>query len=409
MFIFKLKKYLYFYFVLFKILLINNSLENNLSNINYDEVIGEEKYCPLKTIFEYYNQKNNINIKDKNNNKNTDVEYKIYYKGCFYRDEDDPEGKKCPISWKWVNNKEESDIIAIDFLDNIDKNIFGYDMNNYEYDKNRQKLLLLNMESPVKFSFLNEQKNFFDYIIDFRLDSDVPMPYTSIYTSDSIIKLSKPLNFSKPALPTKQKKEYNRGLAVAFISSTYRMNGSLEYLKELMKYIKIDSYGKYLHNKDPNPEDIGKDSIETKMNVIRKYKFTLAFENSNYHDYVTEKFFQPLVEGSIPVYLGTSNILDFAPDDHSYIDVNKFENPKELAEYLKYLDQNDEEYEKYLEWKKKAIIGDLGENLNRLVEIGKYNRICKLLQRINNMWINPYLTIWDRKDVPKNERACILC
>ena len=33
------------------------------------------------------------------------------------------------------------------------------------------------------------------------------------------------------------------------------------------------------------------------MEALRDYKFSLAFENSNVEDYVTEKFFQALVAG----------------------------------------------------------------------------------------------------------------
>ena len=33
------------------------------------------------------------------------------------------------------------------------------------------------------------------------------------------------------------------------------------------------------------------------MDALRDYKFSLAFENSNVEDYVTEKFFQALVAG----------------------------------------------------------------------------------------------------------------
>lgn len=34
-----------------------------------------------------------------------------------------------------------------------------------------------------------------------------------------------------------------------------------------------------------------------KVEALKKYKFSLAFENSNEEDYVTEKFFQSLVAG----------------------------------------------------------------------------------------------------------------
>jgi glycoprotein 3-alpha-L-fucosyltransferase len=35
-----------------------------------------------------------------------------------------------------------------------------------------------------------------------------------------------------------------------------------------------------------------------KVETLKRYKFSLAFENSNEEDYVTEKFFQSLVTGN---------------------------------------------------------------------------------------------------------------
>lgn len=36
-----------------------------------------------------------------------------------------------------------------------------------------------------------------------------------------------------------------------------------------------------------------------KVEALKHYKFSLAFENSNEEDYVTEKFFQSLVAGEV--------------------------------------------------------------------------------------------------------------
>lgn len=38
-------------------------------------------------------------------------------------------------------------------------------------------------------------------------------------------------------------------------------------------------------------------SAVDKVETLKHYKFSLAFENSNEEDYVTEKFFQSLVAG----------------------------------------------------------------------------------------------------------------
>jgi hypothetical protein len=43
-----------------------------------------------------------------------------------------------------------------------------------------------------------------------------------------------------------------------------------------------------------------------KVEALRKYKFSLAFENSNVEDYVTEKFFQALVAGTAYCFLHSS-------------------------------------------------------------------------------------------------------
>ncbi|OUM59971.1 glycosyltransferase family 10 protein [Piromyces sp. E2] len=316
--------------------------------------------------------------------------FKLYHFGENYRDKDDPKGINCPVPWTWTDDEEDSDIIVMNVLDNLGEIMR---IENYNYDKTRQKLLLMSMESTSNYNVMLYKKQFFNYFIDYRLDSDVPIPYTYSF-----------FDFTKPPLPTKSKGLGGRGLAAAFISNCGARNKRLEYLRELMKYTKIDSFGMCAYNREVFPEDESDNSWSTKMNTIRKYKFTLAFENSDDRDYVTEKFFQPLEVGSVPVFYGTSNIADFAPP-HSYIDARDFASAKELAEYLEFLDKNDREYEEYLAWKKTS----LGDNLNHLIEIRKLNSICQLLQRIKGLWINPYLTIWDRDDIPKNERACGLC
>jgi Glycosyltransferase family 10 (fucosyltransferase) C-term len=113
-----------------------------------------------------------------------------------------------------------------------------------------------------------------------------------------------------------------------------------------MDYLPVDSYGKCFNNRKL-PDDSG---WRSKLDTIARYKFTLAFENSISADYVTEKFFDALSAGSVPVYRGAPNIGDLAPGDGCFIDASQFRGPRELAEYLSYLDQHEEQFERYLCW-----------------------------------------------------------
>lgn len=82
------------------------------------------------------------------------------------------------------------------------------------------------------------------------------------------------------------------------------------------------------------------------------YKFYLAFENSNCVDYITEKLFENALQYHVlPIVMGArrEDYERYAPKN-SYIHVEEFASPKELAKYLHKLDQDDELYNSYFEW-----------------------------------------------------------
>lgn len=123
------------------------------------------------------------------------------------------------------------------------------------------------------------------------------------------------------------------------------------YVKELMKYIKIDSYGPCLNNKKfpANTEGFHNFESETFYELLSKYKFNLAFENAICDGYMTEKLFRPLKVGSVPVYFGSPlAVWDWMPNDKSVILVSDFSSPEDLADYLNDLNDDDHIYESYL-------------------------------------------------------------
>ena len=82
-----------------------------------------------------------------------------------------------------------------------------------------------------------------------------------------------------------------------------------------------------------------------KYDAICTFRFAMAFENTYKTGYVTEKFLQAKTAGCIPIYWGDSYVLhDFNPD--CFIYANNFKTINECLEYIKYIDSNEEVYQK---------------------------------------------------------------
>ena len=58
--------------------------------------------------------------------------------------------------------------------------------------------------------------------------------------------------------------------------------------------------------------------------VKRDYKFYLVFENSLGRDYVTEKFYNPLLYSTVPVVYSGADYETIKAPRHSFIDVRDF-------------------------------------------------------------------------------------
>ena len=128
-----------------------------------------------------------------------------------------------------------------------------------------------------------------------------------------------------------------------------------EYIAELSKYIPVDGYGKCTPNTNRcTPVGKGWNDMASRHScefVIRDtYKFFLAFENSLCNGYVTEKVWNKLKYGTVPIVLGASNYTKLLPPN-SYIDVKNFTSPKALAKYLQKVDNDDELYKSYFAWR----------------------------------------------------------
>jgi Glycosyltransferase family 10 (fucosyltransferase) C-term/Fucosyltransferase, N-terminal len=192
------------------------------------------------------------------------------------------------------------------------------------------------MESEVHYPLLArcpELASVFDVWMRYQRDSDFWCPY---FGRGMVAGLCAPPTEKTAAPP-----------AAALISSPYDASGRGALLQKLMQEMPVDSYGR-IHRNRSAPSD---GPILSKQQIISRYKFTFAFENAISRDYVTEKFFDPLLAGSVPVYLGAPNVEEFAPGDHCFIDASRFDSPRALAQYLMALDADQKAYAEYLRWK----------------------------------------------------------
>ena len=74
-------------------------------------------------------------------------------------------------------------------------------------------------------------------------------------------------------------------------------------------------------------------TVPGKHAVLRQYKFAICYENAVFPGYLTEKIFDALFAGCIPVYLGTPDVTDQLPPG-IFIDKRKFKNYADLYDYM---------------------------------------------------------------------------
>ena len=82
--------------------------------------------------------------------------------------------------------------------------------------------------------------------------------------------------------------------------------------------------------------------VDDKHEAMSRYRFAICYENMILDGWITEKLFDCLYAGVVPIYLGAPDIGD-AVDPNCYIDARRFANYDEMERYLASL--TDIEYE----------------------------------------------------------------
>lgn len=129
-----------------------------------------------------------------------------------------------------------------------------------------------------------------------------------------------------------------------------------QFFSYLSKYKMVDAPGPCCTNSAPiggyktaMDSRLSKNPWEEKMEYLKQFKFTIAFENRSDVGYTSEKIYHPMASNSIPIYYGNPFVhRDFNQKSFVNAHSHKFSNQREMFECLmrqiRELDQNDDLY-----------------------------------------------------------------
>ena len=125
----------------------------------------------------------------------------------------------------------------------------------------------------------------------------------------------------------------------SFVNSNAKAKERIDLFDQLSKYKQVASGGMVRNNVGGRVPD--------KVKFISDYKFNIAFENSSYPGYATEKIMEALVTNTIPIYWGDPKIgNDF--NTKAFINCHEFDSMNEVIEHVKKVDQDESLYRQYL-------------------------------------------------------------
>jgi len=113
------------------------------------------------------------------------------------------------------------------------------------------------------------------------------------------------------------------------------------------QYKRLDCPGESLNNM-PSINIEGVAFKWTKLEFIKRHKFTIAFENHCSPHYVTEKIYHPLLVNSIPIYWGSPKIAEYF-NPEALINCHDYDSFDHVIDRIIEVDNDDDLYRKYVD------------------------------------------------------------
>lgn len=228
-----------------------------------------------------------------------------------------------------------SEYYSLGILDNFKK---------IKAEENAHLAAFVIMEPPVVaphiYAALPELTKVFDQVYVHNVDGD-GYSLTGVIR-EKLQKLYWPIPYMAVLEPYWSKRDRSKRIVVINGShnphsrSREQYSTRIEAMVALAKFGVVDLYGRgwqrwwsraalwlpYWRNRSALMS-IYKGACASKFEVLQQYEFCLCFENMAMNGYITEKIFDCLYAGTIPLYLGAPDIEKYIPST-AYVDCRKF-------------------------------------------------------------------------------------
>ncbi|XP_037079393.1 alpha-(1,3)-fucosyltransferase 7-like [Pollicipes pollicipes] len=227
----------------------------------------------------------------------------------------------------------------------------GYDLTMFDVPSERtahQLYVYWSREAPpmldMPFGALNSA---FNLTMTYRRDSDIVYPYFETVRRE-------PARTTGPAEPGGPRA--TPAAAAWAVSHCVTPGRREQYVAELQRHLPVHVFGA-CGTRECGGSGAPRNTLSCYRRLARNYTFYLAFENSMCRDYITEKLFLALQAGLVPVVRGASRAeyAAVAPPD-SFVHVDDFAGPRELAAHLRHLARNASALARLTAWRESFVV-----------------------------------------------------
>ncbi|GMR33438.1 hypothetical protein PMAYCL1PPCAC_03633, partial [Pristionchus mayeri] len=203
--------------------------------------------------------------------------------------------------------------------------------------------VLWSLESPANDVF-RPRNNFINWTMTYRRDADIWYPYGRMErrTKQIIVDYDKIWRNKNESLPP----------ATWLASNCYAANGRSVIINRLADVgLKVDKWGK-CGRPPPKCDGVQLQGDQCVIDLIKPYKFYLAFENSNCRDYVTEKFYETLrSRQAVPIVLHRKTYEDLGIPSSSFVALSDYASIAEAVRDIKRIAGDKNAYLEYHKWR----------------------------------------------------------